>query len=800
MKKIQITKIKMNSIKTKITFIILSVVIVLSITLGAISSYLNYKTTYDALEQTMTETAVIAAERVIKEIESYKNVAMGVGSIKDLSDSDVSVSEKQKIIDANVKQYGFQRGNILDLNGISIFDGKDYSDRDYFKSSINGQSYASDPLISNITGKLSIIISAPLWKDGIPNSTVVGVVYFVPDEQFLNNIVRSINVGDTGDAYMLNKDGLTIAYKDESIVGVENTQELVKTDESLKELAAIEKRMINGETGFGSYPYDGINMLAAFAPIEGTNGWSITINFERSEFLGGVYTSIIAICIAVVIFILLGIIIARKTAKKISDPIKSCADRLVLLSHGDLTSVVPKATSNDETGILLNSLKTTIEEINQVIGNVSYHLGEIEKGNLTSTIEMNYEGDFAKLKISTESILNYLNEDMTQINQASEQVASGADQVSSGAQALSQGATEQASSVEELSATLNEISDNVKSNAQNSENARTRAVNLRNEISKSNVQMQDMIKAMDEINDSSNQIGKIIKAIEDIAFQTNILALNAAVEAARAGSAGKGFAVVADEVRNLASKSAAAAMDTTSLIEQSIQAVKNGKKLADETANSLSIVVEEGEYLTDVIEEISRASEAQAASIGEVTLGVEQVSAVVQNNSATAEESAAASEELSGQAQILKDLVGKYTLKSNKAKISKLTEKDNDRIENRNIICGCSNLTEKDLINAVNNGAKTFEEVQKITKVSTGCGKCKGSNEKLVNSLILKKKIDENQVVCGCYNVKVHDMIQAIKKGARSFEEVQKVTKAGTGCGGCVESNKVLVDELLAKY
>lgn len=116
------------------------------------------------------------------------------------------------------------------------------------------------------------------------------------------------------------------------------------------------------------------------------------------------------------------------------------------------------------------------------------------------------------------------------------------------------------------------------------------------------------------------------------------------------------------------------------------------------------------------------------------------------------------------------------------------------------VVCGCLNVTENDLINAVNNGASSFKEVQNITKVGTGCGKCVGSNEALVNELILNKKINENPVVCGCLNVKVQDMINAIKNGAKSFEEVQAITKVGTGCGLCVESNRALVSELLKRY
>ena len=175
--------------------------------------------------------------------------------------------------------------------------------------------------------------------------------------------------------------------------------------------------------------------------------------------------------------------------------------------------------------------------------------------------------------------------------------------------------------------------------------------------------MLDLVKTVRDIGENSSQIGKIIKTIEAIVFQTNILALNAAVEAARAGEAGKGFSVVAEEIRNLAIRSSEASKNTAALIATSLDTVKAGTDIADETAQSLGMVLESVRLVTESVGRIAASSRQQALSLRQIEKGMGQISDVVQTNSATAEESAAASEELSAQAQFLKDLAGQFRLK-----------------------------------------------------------------------------------------------------------------------------------------
>jgi len=362
--------------------------------------------------------------------------------------------------------------------------------------------------------------------------------------------------------------------------------------------------------------------------------------------------------------ILIAVGLAFYLTKSIVSPIKEVQSAMENISSGNLTVKLTHV-SKDELGLLQNSVRHMSDFLNNVITDVEHILSSLGRGDFqadTSIGEEHYVGVYSALLQSIRNVRDTLSSTLSQINESSDQVAMGANQVSAGAQALSQGATEQASSVEELAATISEISSAINNNAANAKDASNKSSAVKDRATEGSKQMAEMLTAMNEISESSNEIGKIVKTIEDIAFQTNILALNAAVEAARVGAAGKGFAVVADEVRNLASKSADASKNTSFLIDRSLQAVEHGSKIANETAQSLGEIVGGIDEVAVAINEISEASNTQAASVGQVSVGIDQISAVVQNNSATAEQSAAASEELSGQAQMLKNLVGQFKL------------------------------------------------------------------------------------------------------------------------------------------
>lgn len=653
----------MKSIRMKIVACMLIAILTSLVIVGGISAWLNYTSTIDTLGQTMTEMADTAAERIEEELNAYKNIAYVTGCIPTLSDRTATVEEKRAVVENQALSHGLQRGNIIGLDGISILDGKDYSDRAYVKSAMKGETAVSEPLVSKITGQLSIMVSAPIWEGGVPGKKVAGVVYFVPNETFLNDIVASLQVSPNGSAYILNNAGYTIAHKNmDNVKNRENTQEDAKTDKKLKDLAALEVRMTLGESGFGRYEYGGSRKFLAFSPIEGTEGWSLAINAPTKDFTQSTVNGIIITIILMVVFLAISSYMAYRLARQIGEPVKDCAQRLRLLAEGDLDTPVHEIYTGDETQILADSARTLVQGFRLMIQDMDEMLAEMSRGNLTadSKCEEAYVGGYRGLLDSARKLSAQLSDTLRQINQSADQVSAGAEQVSAGAQALSQGATEQASAIEELAATINDISGKIIATADRAGDVHSQSSETGREVEQCNEQMLELVNAVRDIGESSSQIGKIIKTIEDIAFQTNILALNAAVEAARAGTAGKGFAVVADEVRNLASKSAEASKSTSVLIEGSARSVEKGMKIADETAASLQKAVISTENTVKAVDKITEATAEQSQAVSQVTQGVDQISSVVQTNSATAEESAAASEELSGQAVILKELVGQF--------------------------------------------------------------------------------------------------------------------------------------------
>jgi len=273
--------------------------------------------------------------------------------------------------------------------------------------------------------------------------------------------------------------------------------------------------------------------------------------------------------------------------------------------------------------------------------------------DLTKQMTGNYEGEFDQMKTSLNGAIQTLGTALTTVREAAESVTAGAEQITKGNEDLSQRTSEQASSLEETSASMEEMTSTVKQNADNAKQANQLAITARDIADKGGSVTVRAVEAMGEINKSSKKIADIITVIDEIAFQTNLLALNAAVEAARAGEHGRGFAVVAAEVRNLAQRSATAAKEIKGLINESIQRVSDGSELVNQSGKTLEEIVSSVKRVTDIIAEITAASQEQASGIDQVNKAIMQMDETTQQNAALVEETTSASQSMKDQAREL---------------------------------------------------------------------------------------------------------------------------------------------------
>lgn len=301
------------------------------------------------------------------------------------------------------------------------------------------------------------------------------------------------------------------------------------------------------------------------------------------------------------------------------------------------------------TAILFLLIRSIMSALNAAV-NIA---NRIAGGELGNEVRVESNDELGQLLDSLKRMDAKLVEIVGSVRASADAVGAAARQLSLGNDDLSQRTQEQAAALEETASSMEQMTATVKQNADNARQANQLAVGAREQAEKGGAVVHRAISAMGEINAASRKIADIISVIDEIAFQTNLLALNAAVEAARAGEQGRGFAVVATEVRNLAQRSASAAKEIKDLINDSVEKVKVGSELVDESGKTLAEIMESVKKVTDIVAEIAAASEEQSAGIEQVNNAVAQMDNVTQQNAALVEEASAASKAMEQQSQQL---------------------------------------------------------------------------------------------------------------------------------------------------
>lgn len=378
-----------------------------SVLIGVITALLNARGIDDVMTKTLGPATQMAADAVEWNMGNYWTALQEAAASDIFRESDPTAPELVPIREEIVQRNGFLYTGKMDVNGFSST-GYSYAEEDYFqqcKSTV--KPYISD--IMNDGQSMIFLLEVPI----ITNGHFDGIVY------------------------VLDRKGNVIGHRDASVVAESsNMIEAAEADPSVADVAAVNQRMIQRETGFGAYKFYGDNKFVGFAPIDGNQEWSIAIETSQREFKSTLDRSILLTVLVVILVVLATFPVAVKVGRSISGPIQSCVVRLEMMADGDLHTPSPQVKSKDETAQLAKALEVMLSRLNDVAQDVTHHLSKMAQGDFCENISRTYWGDFVSMEQSIKAIHSSLRDTLYQISHSAGTVASSAVQVSNGAQSF----------------------------------------------------------------------------------------------------------------------------------------------------------------------------------------------------------------------------------------------------------------------------------------------------------------------------------------------------------------------------